>query len=106
MKIRPILLYITGLFLLIFGNRDLWDEVREERREAEKNQKLLTEANRDLEKRFEVQQLEYDSLNNQWKNPHYYFQLVNASYINFKALNKTKRTSIESDDDEIASDSN
>lgn len=106
MKLKSIFLYSSGLFLLIFGNRDLWDEVLKEREVAAKNRKLLTEANKDLEKRFEVQKLEYDSVKNQWSNPHYYFQLVNVSYINFKSLNASKKTSIESDDDEIASDSN
>lgn len=106
MKVKAILLYSLAVLLLIFGNRDLWDEVLEQRELAEKNKKLVAESAKNSEKQFEIQKLQYDSISGQWKNPHHYFQLINVSYVNFKAINKGKKTTIETDDDENASDSN
>lgn len=104
MQLRSIILYIVGIFLLIFGNRDLWDELQEQREEEKKARRAQAEAGEHLKKEFEIQALEYDSINKKWTNPHVYFQLVNASYINFHAAGKEKSTTIETDDDEDASD--
>lgn len=104
MKLRSIILYIVGIFLLIFGNRDLWDELQEQKEEEKKARKTLAETGKHLKKEFEIQTLEYDSVNKKWTNPHVYFQLVNAGYINFNTADKEKSTTIETDDDEDASD--
>lgn len=91
MKVKAIFLYSLAVLLLIFGNRDLWDEVLEQRELAEQDKKLVAELVKNSEKPFEVQQLQYDSIARQWKNPHHYFQLINVSYVNFKAINKGKK---------------
>ncbi len=104
MKPKHLFLYLLGIALLLFGNRDLWDELQESW-EKEKKQKALVEANKDVEKRFETQRLQYDSISKTWKNPTYYFQIVNLGNLNFKALKKKGRTTVEIDDDENASDS-
>ena len=102
MKVKSIFLYLLGLGLLLFGNRDLWDELQESWKE-EKKQKDLLLVNKDVEKRFETQKLEYDSVSKKWTNPKYYFQVINAGSPNFKALKKS--TKVETDSDEDASDS-
>lgn len=104
MRAKHIFLYLLGIGLLIFGNRDLWDELKEAR-EREKKQKALAEANKDVGKHFETQKLQYDSANHTWENASYYFQIVNLGNVNFKALRKKGRTHVEIDDDENASDS-
>lgn len=106
MKIKSVFLYLIGISLLIFGNRDLWDELQEDKKKVDSDKKLREEALKNFDKKFTVQKLEYDSVAQKWKNPHHHFQLINVSYVNFKALNKGKITTIESNDDEDASDSN
>ncbi|UII25955.1 hypothetical protein LVD15_22040 [Fulvivirga maritima] len=104
MKAKHIFFYLLGIGLLIFGNRDLWDELQEAR-ELEKKQKALAEANKDVGENFETQKLQYDSANHTWKNDAYYFQIVNLGNVNYKALRKKGRTHVETDDDENVSDS-
>lgn len=104
MKPKHIFLYLLGIGLLLFGNRDLWDKLKIAR-EKEKQQKALAEANKDVEKRFETQRLQYDSVAKTWKNPNYYFQTVHLGNVNFKALKQKGRSTVESNDDENASDS-
>ena len=103
MKAKPVFLYILGIGFLLFGNRDLWDELQESWKE-EKRQQSLLDININIEKRFETQKLEYDSVSKKWRNPKYYFQVINLGSPNFKALKKG-RTAIETDTDEDASDS-
>lgn len=105
-KFRFLLLYIIGIALFIFGNRNLWEKWKVEKTAIEEKKKQYAEASRQLTPKFEVQTLTYDSINRQWTNPHLYFQLINVSYVNFKALNNSKNIRIEIDNDEDASDSN
>lgn len=103
MKPKPIFLYLIGIGLLLFGNRDFWDELQESWKEEKKLKETL-EVNKNVENGFETQKLEYDSVSKKWSNPNYYFQVINAGNPNFKALKKGK-TTIETDTDEDASDS-
>ncbi|KOS04890.1 hypothetical protein AM493_01660 [Flavobacterium akiainvivens] len=104
MKLKPVLLYLTGIALLIFGNRDLWDELQEERAEKQRQQDLAQLQKDVLKQQFDSQKLQYDSLTKKWKNPEFYFQVVNVGKVNFKALKKGK-TKVETDTDEDATDS-
>lgn len=106
MKLKSIFLYSVGAIFLLFGNRALWDELQDERERIKQADKLVAQAADAAAKKFEVQKLVLDSASGKLKNPHPYFQLINASYVNFKAINRGKKTTIELDDDEQASDSN
>ncbi len=104
MKIKAFFLYGIGIALLIFGNRELWDKLKAEKEEKQQRQ-ALADANEKVKlESFEVQKLEYDSVSGQWKNPDYYFQVINAGNPNFKALKKGS-VKVESNTDENASDS-
>ncbi|GLB50427.1 hypothetical protein [Neptunitalea lumnitzerae] len=103
MKLKYILLYIIGLGLLVFGNRNFWDELQESRKK-EKLEDEKKHVNDGIAKRFETQRLEYDAATGKWKNPNYYFKVINLGNFNFKTLNKGK-TTVETNDDENASDS-
>jgi len=106
MKFKSIFLYTLAALLLLFGHRDLWDELQEEREQSKQQEKAVTEAAQAASKKFETQKLVLDSASGKLTNPHPYFQLINVSYVNFKAINRGKKTTIELDDDEQASDSN
>ncbi|WDF70014.1 hypothetical protein PQ465_06460 [Sphingobacterium oryzagri] len=106
MKFKNIFLYALGAMLLLFGNRALWDELQAERLANKQRERIAAQAAEAAAKSFEVQKLAFDSTTKKFYNPHPYFQLINASYVNFKALNRGKKTTIELDDDEYASDSN
>lgn len=108
MKGKSILLYLLGICFLIIGNRNLWDEIQEDIEKENNSKKKNAQAKEAANKKFETQQLVYDQEKKQWKNPHLFFQVVNAgSNINFKALNnKSKKTTVEFNDDEDATDSN
>lgn len=105
MKIKPLFLYLTGVVLLVFGNRELWDELQEARELKEKQQALAEAGNEVKKEIFETQKLQYDSITKKWNNPEYYFQVVNAGNPNFKALKKKGNTKVETNTDEDASDS-
>lgn len=103
MKIKQLLLYFLGIVLLVFGNRDLWDELKDFYQEKERKKKLL-HVNDAVVDRFETQTLAYDPVSKRLKNPSHYFQLIGLGNINFKATRKgTSR--IESDNDEDATSS-
>lgn len=105
MRLRVIILYIVGVILLIFGNKNLWNGLQREREEGKKARRAQNLVGNHIKNSFEVQTLRYDSVRQQWINPHVYFQLVNASYVNFSNENRGKRTTIETAAEENASDS-
>lgn len=108
MNFKSISLYIVGAALLLFGQRDLWTKLKEERNKEKQDLKLAKQAQEEAQREFEVQKLKFDSTTRNWVNPTPYFQLVNASYINFDVLRKKSlgQTRIESGNEENASDSN
>ncbi len=103
MKKRGILIYLVSVILFLVGNRDLWDELCDLARHKEALKKQA-KINDDIEKRFEVQKLQLDTITNKLKNPAFYFQLIGIGNVNFKAGKKVV-TKVEHDDDENASDS-
>ena len=109
-KIKPhyIFLYAIGAFLLLFGQRDFWEGILEEQKQKEIAKKQSEEAKIASEKKFEVQNLSYDSITKTWKNAGHYFQTIHVGNVNFKAIKasqKSSKTVIETNDDENASDS-
>ncbi len=103
MRKRGILFYLAGIILFLAGNRDLWDELLDLVRQKEELKKQA-HINDDIERRFQVQKLQYDSISQKLKNPSFYFQLVGIGNVNFKAGKKIV-TRVEKDDDENATDS-
>lgn len=89
MHLKSILLYFVALCLFLLGNTDLWKRLKAEHLQ-EKKQKALIEANRDLEAKFEVQHLEFDSLQQRWENPIPYFQTIHVRDDEVQGLKKKK----------------
>ncbi len=104
-RLRYVVLYTTGIALLVFGNRGLWERLQEENRQAETNRKLAEQARILSSRPFEVQALTRDPVTNALKNNHPYIQTVHVGRVNFKALRpKLGGASVETNDDENASD--
>ena len=105
MKLQSLILYCTGVVLLVFGNKEFFENLKQEKELAKENERKFLEAEEEKNKPFEVQKLEYDSAKSEWRNPAFYFQIVNVGNVNFKALKKNTKVQIETDDDEKASES-
>lgn len=88
MKAKSLILYLLGIGLLLFGNRELWDKIQLEREEKERRQALADEARKVKAETFKIEKVQFDSISKTWKNPEYYFQIINAGNPNFKALRK------------------
>lgn len=104
-KAKHILLYAIGITLLIFGQRNFWEDIKKEERQKEAAKKAMKEAEIASSKEFEVQTLVYDSIHKTWQNKDIYFQTLHVGNINFKALKRFNKTTVETNDDENASDS-
>lgn len=104
-KAKHILLYVIGITLLIFGQRNFWEEIKEADKQKEATKKAMEQAEIASNKKFEVQTLYYDSVQKSWENKDVYFQTLHVGNINFKALKRFNKTTIETHDDENASDS-
>nr|WP_322626458.1 hypothetical protein [uncultured Flavobacterium sp.] len=104
---RPkyILLYLTGALLLLFGNREFWEKYKQEREEKIYKYKMAKIAVVESNRKFEVQQLVYDSVKKKWKNPNISFVTVNLGKVNFAALKQQGSAKKETNDVENASDS-
>ncbi len=101
-----ILLYFIGIILLIFGQRSFWEELQLAQKQKELNKKKSQEALLAANKKFEVQELTFDSSERRLKNNDIYFQTVHLGTVNFKALKKPVSSSqVETNDEEYASDS-
>lgn len=104
-RLKYVVLYATGIVLLVSGNRGLWEKLREENRRAEADRKLAEEARVLSSRPFEVQELTKDPKTNAWTNAHHYIQTVHVGRVNFKALRpRLGNSSVETNDDENASD--
>ncbi|SFJ18557.1 hypothetical protein [Myroides guanonis] len=104
-KTKHIFLYVIGITLLIFGQRSFWEDFKVASKQKETAKKIADEALLASEKGFEVQTLEYDSIQKSWKNKATYFQTLHVGNVNFKALKRFNKTFVETNDDENASDS-
>ncbi|MEN4761040.1 hypothetical protein ABEG63_11955 [Chryseobacterium sp. C39-AII1] len=105
MKLQSVILYGIGVILLIFGNKEFFENLKEEKELAKEKERQALEAENEKKKSFEVQKLEYDSAKSEWRNPNFYFQIVNVGNVNFKALKKNAKVQLETNDDEKASES-
>ena len=65
MRWKSILLYGLGLFLLLFGNSDLWEKLKAENI-AKRKQLDSLRANEDATSKFEIQKVFYDSISGKW----------------------------------------
>lgn len=104
-KTKYIALYVLGILLLLFGQRNFWESLLKEAEDKKEALKLRKEAQDAFSKKFEVQKLEYDSVKRVWKNNSLYFQTIHTGSINFKALKNKSQTVVETNDDENASES-
>lgn len=100
MKAKSLLLYFLGIGLLLFGNRELWDKIQLDREEEKQRQTLADEAEKVKSETFKIEKIQFDSISKTWKNPEFYFQVINAGSPNFKALRKgvTKTETTTSED--------
>ena len=106
MKLQSIVLYLSGIGMLIFGNRDFLDKIKAQKAQEKEAENLKSESKKESEKKFETQVLSFDAKTSTWRNPNIYFQIINAGNPNFKAL-KSVQNDKKNDDDktERASDS-
>lgn len=104
-KAKHIILYAIGSLLLIFGQRSFWEGVKKEEKQRGATAKAMKEAEIAVNKKFEVQTLIYDSIQDNWYNKDIYFQTLHVGNVNFKALKRFNKTVVETNDDEDASDS-
>ncbi len=109
-KVQPkyIFLYLIGISLLIFGNRQFWEKFQEEKKKKLLEEKMIQEAKIESFKQFETQSILFDEKNMVWKNNHVSFHSIHVGKVNFPALKLEKlEGSIrkETNDDENASDS-
>lgn len=106
-NIKHILLYLIGIVLLIFGNRQFFEKYKEEIDVKAKKDKKTKDAETESARQFEVQNLVYDSENKVWKNKNISFSTVSVGKINFEELKKIEQGKLkkESHDVENASDS-
>lgn len=101
------LLYLMGIILLIFGNRQFWEKIRAEEEKKEQDSKRLEMAAVESLKKFEVQKLAFDQVKKKWNNKHVSFQIIHLDGISFERANSPKAgiIKVETNDDENASDS-
>ncbi|MCL8001048.1 hypothetical protein M8994_22915, partial [Brucella sp. 21LCYQ03] len=100
-----IMLYLIGFFLLVFGHPNFWDKITEADRKKRETKRIQQEAAVASAKPFEVQELVFDTASNTWKNKLPYFQTIHVGQVNLKAFRNSGSTTVETNDDENASDS-
>ncbi|WP_437919996.1 hypothetical protein [Sphingobacterium sp. LRF_L2] len=105
-KSRDILLYSVGVALLLFGNRQYWEKFLAEQKKKSDKAAAAVEAQAEFQKEFEVQELRYDSVKNTWKNEYVNFQTISIGTSNVNRPERKYTTTVETNDDEQASDSN
>jgi hypothetical protein len=102
---RHILLYLTGSVLILFGNREYWEKLKNEERRNVRKKRIEELSSIESSKAFEIQKITFDSVKKEWINKHISFQTI-VIPSDFKATNKVEKiTSIETDREENASDS-
>ncbi|KZE73362.1 hypothetical protein AV926_18435 [Myroides marinus] len=104
-RTKQIILYLIGVLLLVFGYPDFWNKVIDYHRLKEEIKRSTQEAEEAISQPFEVQELVYDSNSKRWKNKQHYFQVIHLGKVNFKSKQKVNINTIETNDDENASDS-
>lgn len=102
---KQIILYTTGIALLLFGQRHFWEDLQRAKGEKEQADTQNKQAAIESNKPFETQEVIRDTIQNTLKNPHIYFQTVHVGKVNINALKRFNKTTVETHDDEHASDS-
>lgn len=105
LKGKHIFLYVVAIGFLLVGQRDFWQEIKESSKQKLAAKKMAEQALLESNKAFEVQELSYDSIGNTWSNKATYFQTIHIGAVNFKALKRFNKTTVETHDIENASDS-
>lgn len=100
-RIKTFVLYLLGVVLLVFGNRkifsDLWNTLFP---------KKPIDYNKDIEKGFSHENIEYDSIQGRFVNHAEYFEIVRYGDDVTDVMKQARSTTrIESDNAETASDS-
>lgn len=102
---KHLLLYLITIVFFIFGNSSFLEKIKKEKDENKKAQKLKAEMAEISSRKFEVQPLFFDSIDNRWKNKSVYFQTIHLGKIELKSPKTINKTIIETNDDENASES-
>lgn len=113
---KHILLYVIGVALFLFGYPSFWTKIKESNEKEKLAQKLRDEAMAESTKGFDTQTLTFDSIANKWENKSVYFQTIYLGKIDFKSLQSaskqtsiassiSKKVTVETNDDENASES-
>lgn len=104
-NLKHLLLYVIAIILFIFGNSSFLEKIKKEKEENKKSLKIKAEVAEISSRKFEVQPLTFDSIDNRWKNESIYFQTVHLGKVDFKSTPTVNKTIIETNDDENASES-
>lgn len=96
--IKKTFLFLIGIGLLIFGNRQYFKEFKESYKK--KNTK---DPNLNISKDFKTSKLKYDSINEQFINPNFYFEVIKIDESALGKSNSKRKTTIESSKPENAS---
>ncbi|MDL1912941.1 MAG: hypothetical protein FDW93_00195 [Bergeyella sp.] len=106
-RVKPthVLLYLIGVSFFVLGNRKFWDKIQEEEKKKEQERKKRERAYVESFKKFEIQNLMYDSVNRIWKNNHISFQRIHIEKVSFSPMSKINMAKTETNDDENASES-
>lgn len=77
LKIAPkhLLLYLIGIVLLCFGNRQFWEKIQAENKKKKHEDKGRITAKKNSFKPFETQVVVYDPVNKKWKTITLVFRL-------------------------------
>lgn len=107
LKIAPkhLLLYLIGIVLLCFGNRQFWEKIQAENKKKKHEDKGRITAKKNSIKPFETQVVVYDPVNKKWENNHISFQTIHVTNLSFDPPTKESVLTIEVNDEEYASDS-
>ena len=104
-SVKHLFLYIIAIVLFVFGNSSFLQKIKAEREKEKEEQKTKAYIENISSKEFEVQPLVFDSINQKWKNESTYFQTMYLGKVDFKNTPKIKRSVVETNDDENASES-
>ena len=104
-ELKHILLYLIGIILLVFGNKQFWERFQEEEKKKLLDERLAKDAKVESFRKFETQDILFDKKNKIWKNNHISFNTINLGKVDFISEKQNGNVKKETNDDETASDS-